>query len=417
MTEQPKKKVKKSVPKKGGPSIAQSTRKRAQVPISVGKKKPTASTALPGKKITKTPQPKEVPVAAPSQNETPPAQASPIPPKQPAPQPVPKAVPQPIPQASIPQPTPAPQPVPSAAASAPPPIVPLDKPVAAAPTPIQKNVIPLGKAQENSVHEPTQAQLPAAAAKKKNNSDTSQNKVTMGKPIQNESEGLKEEVASYLEVCDSCLSENNSPKDIVDVLHMLVRSLNFDVVTIAVLDEKMEGLSTDIANRGYNNPPNKDVVECWEKAVVKGKGIDWKILMKVAGDTNTELAYWVVQEELDSIGYVPIRDNNTIYGLIFVASMEKKTQSQLSSLLLDACGSRIGITYSLGMRKDNWPESVMNLAKDIRNQFSLLLGYQEMLKEASASNPELNDIIESCNKNIIESSQMLDSMISEAAGD
>ena len=214
------------------------------------------------------------------------------------------------------------------------------------------------------------------------------------------------------------MSENNSPKDIVDVLHMLVRSLNFDVVTIALLDEKKENLISEIASRGYNTAPSRSVVNCWEKAILKGKGLDWKVLMKVAGDNQIDLAYWIVQEGLDSIGYVPIRDSQTIYGFIFVAAMENKTQSQLSSLLLDACGSRIGMANSLHANKGDWPETVLNLAKDIRNQFSLLMGYTEMLRESGTLSPEqLAEVIDNCNKTIIESTQMVDSMTSEALGD
>jgi hypothetical protein len=242
-------------------------------------------------------------------------------------------------------------------------------------------------------------------------------KVLQGKPsIQTESEDLKDEVASYLEVCDTCLSDHNSPKDIVDVVHMLVRSLNLDVITIALLDEKKENLIDQIASRGYKTAPTKSVVSCWEKAIIRGEGLDWKRLMKVAGDIHTDLAYWIIHEGLDSIGYVPIRDSNKIYGFLFVAAKEHKQQSPLTSHLLDACGSRIGLTTALKYNNGEWPQSVMNLGKDIRNQFSLLMGYMEMLKEGPAMPPEnFNSLLYSCNQSIIESTQMLDSMTSEAA--
>jgi hypothetical protein len=99
-------------------------------------------------------------------------------------------------------------------------------------------------------------------------------KVLQGKPsIQTESEDLKDEVASYLEVCDTCLSDHNSPKDIVEVVHMLVRALNLDVITIALLDEKKENLIDQIASRGYKTAPTKSVVSCWEKAIIRGEGL------------------------------------------------------------------------------------------------------------------------------------------------
>lgn len=241
-------------------------------------------------------------------------------------------------------------------------------------------------------------------------------KVLRGKPApQTDSEDLKDEVASYLEVCDSCLSNKTEPRDLVDVVHMLVRSLNFDVLTIALLDENKEDLVAKIASRGYEAPPTKAVIECWNRAVIKGDGISWERLMKVAQDTNTELAYWIVYEGLDAIGYVPIRDSNTIYGFLFVARKESKRQSPLAAHLLDACGSRIGLVTALKYNKGDWPQSIFDLSTGIRNQFSLAMGYMEMLKEGQSMSPEdYNAILEYCNRSIMESTQMLDSMTSEA---
>lgn len=417
MTEQPKKKVKKFGPKKGGASIMQSSKKRNQVPIAREKKQSPPPLATPAP----LPLPEEIPTAQPipTAHEVPVPLPQPIPLEPtpvPVPQPTPLPEPIPLPQPVAVEPTPAQTPPPTSTQSALPPLVPQNTPQAAVPPSINGGVITL-KPNKESINAPTHIQSLEKPLESKEK--TSQKKVLQGKPAnQTETEDLKDEVASYLEVCDSCLSEKNAPKEIIDVLHMLVRSLNFDVVTIALLDERKENLISEIASRGYENPPGKSVVECWEKAILKGKGMDWKVLMKIAGDNQIDLAYWIVQEGLDSIGYVPIRDSQTIYGFIFVAAVENKTQSSLSSLLLDACGSRIGMANSLNANKGDWPETVLHLAQDIRNQFSLLMGYTEMLRESAAlSQEQIDDIIENCNKTIIESTQMLDSMTSEALGE
>ena len=236
--------------------------------------------------------------------------------------------------------------------------------------------------------------------------------------MQTEAEDIKDAVASYMEVCDSSLSENNSPQDIVDVVHMLVRSLNLDVVTIALLDSTRETLQLQIASRGYETAPNCDVVSCWEKAIVKGEGIDWKTLMNVASDNHTELAYWIVQEGLDSIGYVPIRDNKMVYGILFVAATSKhKKQSPVASHLLDACGSRIGTIYALDNATVTWPEKVLNLARGIREQSALIMGYMEMLKNRDLPAEEFESIITTCNTTLQKSIRMLDTMTSEATGE
>ena len=235
--------------------------------------------------------------------------------------------------------------------------------------------------------------------------------------MQNEIEDLKDEVTAYLEFCDSCLEENSEPTDLVDVLHMMVRSFNFDVVTLALLNDKNDSL-TEIKSRGYINPPPLSVIDCWNNSVIPGLGIDWKKLMRTAENTATDLAYWIVQEGLDSIGYIPVRDTKTIYGFIFVAQTIKREQSSISSLLFDASGSRLGLLCATQRMKGEWPKSVINLGMTIRNQLSLLMGYTEILKSAqSLPSAELNEILDNCNKTIIETTQVLDSMISEAVED
>jgi len=416
MAQQPQKKVKRFAPKKGGATIAQSAKKRSQVSVSRTRKA--------------VPQPKPAKQAVPPQAIVPEAQPVPVQPAPAQPQPVPAqpqavnvAPVQPVPPqqpAFIPPPAPV-QPIPPPAPVAAPPMIPVTPPMVQPPppAPLTGIVVPQPPVPD-AINVPTQLQSPPPPVQGQRtgaHNKQPKKKVLRGKPaIQTESEDLKDEVASYLEVCDTCFSDNNTPKDIVDVVHMLVRSLNLDVITIALLDEKKENLIGQIASRGYKTPPTKSVVACWEKAIIKGDGLDWKRLMKVAGDIHTELAYWIIHEGLDSIGYVPIRDSNKIYGFLFVAVKEHKQQSPLTSHLLDACGSRIGLATALKYNKGDWPQSVMDLGKDIRNQFSLLMGYMEMLKEGPSMPPEnFNALLDSCNQSIIESTQMLDSMTSEAA--
>ncbi len=405
MAQQPQKKMKRFAQKKGGPTIAQSARKKRPVPVSRANLQKTQENTPP----PATPAPPPAPVAVPPPPPVPASTETPQPVTPPVAQaeaPAPSAAPSDVPKASVaPQPVPAPQAPAEQPKSPPVPVTP--------PFPVQ------GQKIDESINISTQSQNKAPVHGKRTGSHnkTVQKQVYQGKPaIQTEAEDLKDEVASYLEVCDSCLEKDNSPKDIVDVVHMLVRSLNLDVVTIAILDEKKKNLIDSIASRGYSTPPNKSVVKAWEKSIIKGEGIDWKNLMRVAGDNQTELAYWIVHESLDSIGYVPIRDNKSIYGFLFVAANEKKRQSPLTSFLLDACGSRIGFSCALKHNKADWPETVLNLSCDIRNQLSLLMGYTEMLKEAGFQAENFNSIIENCNKTIIKTTQMLDSMTSEAAG-
>ena len=260
---------------------------------------------------------------------------------------------------------------------------------------------------------PLQGQKTGAIPQKK------KKKVVQGKKMKPQAEAaeeLKEEVACYLEVCDSFLTAVNLPKDIVDVVHMLVRSLNFDVVTIALLDENL-GKFAKIASRGYENPPPMQVLSCWERSIVKGEGLIWKKLMKVAGDNHSDLAYWIVQENLDSIGYVPIHDDSKIYGLIFVASIGRKKTSPIASTLLDACGSRLGLTYALRLKDLQLSAShedggdALSVAAELKKQLSLLQGYITMMKDADSTMSAQDRInhINNCCKLIAETNQLIDS--------
>ena len=433
MAEQPQKKVRKFTPKKQAGTIVSAHKKKKRVPVpktlntqpqSAPQPPPPAQPAPPVQ-----PQP-PVPAVQPQA----PIQMQPQPiPMQPAPVPVPQPQPVQMQQPPVPvqpqtpmqmQQPPAPVPMPQTPIQMqqsapqqqplPPPIVPQTQPPVQVPPPA--GVVDMG--QPTSINVPTHTSSPVkgrTGAHKK----AAQKKVLKGKQaMQTEAEDIKDAVASYMEVCDSLLSENNSSQDIIDVVHMLVRSLNLDVVTIALLDPARETLQIRIASRGYKTPPNCDVVSCWEKAITKGEGIDWKTLMNVASDNHTELAYWIVQEGLDSIGYVPIRDNRRIYGILFVAATSKhKKQSPVASHLLDACGSRIGTVYALENATVTWPEKVLDLAHGIREQSALIMGYMEMLGNKGLPDEEIESIITTCKTTIQKTIHMLDTMTSEATGE
>lgn len=161
-----------------------------------------------------------------------------------------------------------------------------------------------------------------------------------------ETEDLKEQVGNYLEICDSCMEDECEPTDVIDLIHELIMSLNLDVVSMALIDPALNGRFKKVVSRGYDIPPTHEVIGCWEMALTAKSELLWDKLMLIATDKKTELAYWVVKEHLDSVGYVPIRDGHNLYGFLFVASKTKKEHSIIKSELLDACGTRLGLAYS-----------------------------------------------------------------------
>jgi len=159
-------------------------------------------------------------------------------------------------------------------------------------------------------------------------------------------EELSDQVNIALEVADSLLDPDWTPEKIIDIVHVLVRSMNLDVVSMVLPAMNYPEPRDNVLSRGYDISPRKAVINLWLNSFDTEIGIDWKKLMDLAEDTKSELAYWVIHEGLYSIGYVPIRDGRYIYGFLFVAATEKKAQSSLTASLLDLCGSRIGLSYA-----------------------------------------------------------------------
>lgn len=181
----------------------------------------------------------------------------------------------------------------------------------------------------------------------KTNTQTPDGKMSTDQRIEIKIEELSDQVHNLLELADSLLGSDWTPENIVDIIHMLVRSVNLDVVTMVLPSMNYPEQLDNIFSRGYDVSPRKAAVSLWLSCFNEKTGIDWKKLMQLAEDTKSELAYWIIHEGLYSIGYVPIRDGDCIYGFLFVAAKEKKPQSPLTASLLDLCGSRIGLSYAL----------------------------------------------------------------------
>lgn len=166
------------------------------------------------------------------------------------------------------------------------------------------------------------------------------------KQLELKTEELADQVMLLSEITDSLLDEAWTPDGITDILHVLLCSLNLDVITVVLPSMNYPTVLDNISSRGYHIAPKHNIVNLWLKTFDENSGIDWKKLLKLAKDVKTELAYWVVHEGLHSIGYVPIRDESIIYGFLFVAAKSKKEQARLASPLLEICGTLIGLSYA-----------------------------------------------------------------------
>lgn len=247
--------------------------------------------------------------------------------------------------------------------------------------------------------------------------------VIMGKPVaasalvEAEIEKVREILQNYLEICDSVMHEW-TPVSVVDILHVLVRSLGMDVVSLALLDPERPGRLLPVVSRGYNTPPNTDIHAIWERCVIpEAQTINWSKLMSSTSSPETPLACWILHEDLHKFGYAPIHDGRAIYGFLITGVHGKTPVSPFSSTMLEMLGGRLGMSIGArrGCREQRPKAAVVETVKTLRDQFSVLMGSVEMLREANKlSQEEVASLTSKCLLSISESVSLLDRMAEEA---
>ncbi len=80
-------------------------------------------------------------------------------------------------------------------------------------------------------------------------------------------------------------------------------------------------------------------------------------------------------------------------------------------------GGRMGLSLGVRRNRGDWPESVLETAKALRDHFSMVLGVFEMLKEGGKlTQDELISLAESGARSLSEGMSLLDKLTEEAAG-
>jgi len=165
----------------------------------------------------------------------------------------------------------------------------------------------------------------------------------------------REQLQNYLELCDSIGSSDWTLESIIDMFYVMIESLELDSLAIALIDFNQGKSILPIASRGFRNLPGQSVSDVWSEAIMEGPTLSWNKLMVIAAGGQNELTKWIRKEGLDSIGYVPIHDNKTIFGFIFIGTHDKtRRQSPIASPLLELCGGRIGLTIALRKFQGSW---------------------------------------------------------------
>lgn len=228
-----------------------------------------------------------------------------------------------------------------------------------------------------------------------------------------------EQIQSYLEVCDSLTSRSWAAQDLIDLLNLMVLSLDLDCVTLILVDKDEKKKFSIPFSRGYRVPPRPAVVTEWEAAIGGKDGLDWEKLMASASDNQSKLAQWIMEENIQSFGYVPVCDFDRIYGFLFFGSYKSIDISPIAANLLELCGGRIGMSISIrdgsGGSGGVWPDKILAAIKELRDSFSLIMGYIELASEDADMPAEgKSALLRKCSSTLAASIQLLDKLTQEA---
>jgi hypothetical protein len=162
------------------------------------------------------------------------------------------------------------------------------------------------------------------------------------------SEFISDQIYAYQEVNNIVDGESWKPKQIIDLLSIFVRALNFDTVSIALIDEKTRSKFDGFITRGNKAYPSKEAIDDLQKAIVTGR-LDWEKLIDAVSDKKSNIQKWISSEGFRTFVLVPIHDGYKIHGFIFSGTRKKYHPTETGTILLEAIGGRLG--YSLTVSK------------------------------------------------------------------
>jgi hypothetical protein len=273
---------------------------------------------------------------------------------------------------------------------------------------------PEAQANEISSKPGTQTSLYVKPAMDKTSAKLGDMSGDLQKILENEAENYKDQVQSFVDLCDTLSSPGWQLEDVIDYIHMLVRSVNLDVLSIVLTEPSGKGKLAQAISRGYKYAPGPQIVAEWESSVNKDATVNWDRLMDIAADKNTKICRWILGEGLHSVGYVPIHDNTRIYGFMLVGVYENKMQSALASSLLELCGNRIGLVLETRRGGGTLPAKAIEAFLNIKDHLSLLASCLEVMKlSAKVGSDDVMATSEKCLKTLAESRKLVDIFANE----
>jgi len=213
---------------------------------------------------------------------------------------------------------------------------------------------------------------------------------------------LKSQMREYVDFFDALpISAPWTPEMIIEPLYQLVRSIEYDSVSILMLDYDNPGCFRQMLSRGYSNPPGDEITALFGSCVRKdGFSIDWFKLMELAEAGDNVLSSWILSEKINKIGYVPISDGERIMGVIIASNYESKASSPLASSLLELCGGRLGLMLSVSLKN----RSLSELERRVRD----LMGGLDMISSpGQLPGGDASEVLEKCRVSLNQANELL----------
>ncbi len=190
---------------------------------------------------------------------------------------------------------------------------------------------------------------------------------------------LKLQLNNYQDVCSKISAGNWELVDVVDYLHILIKSLNFDAVSLLLIDPANPGTFLPMVSRGYLSPPPVEVEQFWADCFTEDKhSLEWNNLLKLAQQPESPLVDWMDAEDIYRIGYSPVQDGENISGFMIIGSYKDKHISPLASALLELCGGHIGLALAARKTRTQKPP----VKEDTK---TALLNLKNMLNQLASS--------------------------------
>ena len=158
---------------------------------------------------------------------------------------------------------------------------------------------------------------------------------------------LKLQLSYYQNICSQIAAGDWTLADVADHLFVLIKSLNFDAVSLMVMDPDKPGSFSPMVSRGYHMPPSAELEGFWHPCIRRnGEEVNWDALLALAQRSESPLAAWIDKEKIFRIGYSPLQDGEKITGFMIICSYKEKHLSPLASVLLELCGGHIGLALA-----------------------------------------------------------------------